>query len=305
MTLAPTQQTTEQLHDMFPLSAEAHQTISRQRQLLKDTLVSDIGFIGIEGPCSETDELEIINLEGNKLADLQFMTPNLVTQHRLPPYKPRTYPERDWSGLETTDPKRAYEILFERTVSAGNVSLEVVTTEHIRRYGKLSAFVWKGARNLDNTGLIDALVYLIPDTVVGIKNGLDGEIDIALDEVAQINKRRPINSAPAILIFRGGETIQTPELWEKAYIKAYQRTNGMLFVDLAHGSEMAHTKGFKKSVQGQITALEHLTILAMSGFMPKGTLIEASSSISPVDPNMPFNIALNGIIRLAEIARSR
>jgi hypothetical protein len=79
----------------------------------------------------------------------------------------------------------------------------------------------------------------------------------------------------------------------------------MLLVDLAHGSEMAHTEGFKKSISGQIAALDHLTALAIRGFVPKGILIEASSSISPVDPNMPFNVAINGIIRLAEIARSR
>jgi hypothetical protein len=304
-TVAHNMATTEQLHADMPLNVHGLELVSLQQDRVIEALSSPNGFLGMAGQCTLTDEIGIIGPEGDTLARLQEITPNLATLHRMNVFKRRTNPERDYAGMETTDPVRAYQILKERAEKAGNITLEVVSAEQVRRYGHMAPLLWKGARDLGNKGLIDEVIHTVLRSVIGVKNGLDGEIDDAMDEVDLINRLRPEGSAPAILIFRGGENAKSPNAWAEAYKRAHRRTKGMLVVDTAHGSEMAHTPNFEKSVEGQIESLDNLIRLSIEGFLPKGVLIEASDTQRVVDPPIPFNVAINGIIRLAEIAGSR
>ena len=144
-----------------------------------------------------------------------------------------------------------------------------------------------------------------------LKNDLDGTIDDALREIDDINSaRRHIeNSGKAILIYRGGDNAQNPDTWTQNYLNALEQTNGKLIVDTAHGAEMAfHPDGlFKKSVAGQQASLSRVLELAEKGAIPLGIMMEASDTIETsdnrrVDPNMPFNIAIEGLRRLSAIA---
>lgn len=168
------------------------------------------------------------------------------------------------------------------------------------------AFGWAGSRNNDPK-LIEAISLHNPGLPFGIKNGLDGSVEIALNQVEIANELREGEDAPVVLIFRGGNTITDPELWEDAYLNALRLTKGRVIVDTAHGTEMAHDPQcqFSKTIKGQILALEHVIEIASSGFSPAGIMIEASDLVSRTDPHMPLKIALNGITELVRLKRSQ
>jgi len=77
-----------------------------------------------------------------------------------------------------------------------------------------------GSRNEGDEELIDAVAQerSLP---IGIKNGMSGKIDIALQCIQRVNELRGANSAPAVLIHRGGEDIRDPLAWEKSYREAW------------------------------------------------------------------------------------
>ncbi len=300
----------EALRNQFTLGDAAQHRIEMGRALLAQVIENPRAdnFIAIIGPCAMSDDFEAIMAEGRRIAELQLAHDGLYTVHRAPLWKPRSDPVTAWNGLETTNPKQAMRILVGCANNDANMGIEMGRDEHAERYKDCTTFAWIGSRAVGNTDLLDAIVTTEPDLPVGIKNGMSGAIDEALHEVERINAR---GSAPAILIFRGGEDLRTPEAWEKAYLEAYRLTNGRLIIDLAHGSEMAHdpTMGFKKSVAGQISAMQHLIKLAEQGHAPLGVMMEASDVIAKaveqrVDPPMPLQFALDGAVRLHQARKS-
>jgi hypothetical protein len=170
------------------------------------------------------------------------------------------------------------------------------------RYKPMLSCAWIGSRNIGNNELVSMVARLDPKLPLGVKNTMDGATDHALAQIERVNSLRESAEAPApaVLIFRGGHELDTPGKWEKAYLRALEITDGQLIVDTAHGSEMAHDpdKKFRKSVAGQVAAMEAVIRLAEQGHPPAGIMLEASDIDSPTDPVMPLETAIEGVKRL-------
>lgn len=271
--------------------------VIQKRASINEALRSSGTIIAIIGPCALSEDETTLRSEAEQIKQLETYNRGLLMLHRLPPYKPRTNPN-DFKGLETTMPDLSDKILLDRASESHNLAIEIVLNNHIMRYGGILSFGWIGARNIESRFLLKNLALQYLNLPIGVKNGLNGSIDEALENISEINNLRINDDGEAVLIYRGGENAQNPESWESNYIAAHQATKGNLIVDLAHGSEMAHTEGFLKSEEGQEKALEHLIILSSKGLRPKGIMLEASDTPRLVDPNMSFTVALNGIKRL-------
>lgn len=282
--------------------------IEKRQQVERILSGEDEGLVALVGPCANHKSRQIIN-EGRKLSELN--TEGLVTVHRQPHWKPRTPKPngpKPWEGLEDTN----YEAALSRMEWADrrNVSIasELGKPEHIDRYVRLLTFAWIGARSLDNTALMNAITAdLDPNLPIGVKNDLSGQIEPALDTIDLINKERHNKGAGALatLVFRGGSDFDTPRLWTDQYLHALDVTEGRLIVDVAHGSEMAFdpSGNYDKTRAGQIACMEAVIELASDGHAPSGIMIEASDYEHPdpykrTDPNIPFDIALEGILEL-------
>lgn len=275
--------------------------IAIQRKRIGDILTRKVnGLFVVVGPCALTGDVDIIHREGNRIRRLD--TDTLATSHRLPVWKPRSNPV-DWHGEETTNPNGALATLRRQAKQNANVSIEAGLEHHIDKYAAMLAFAWTGARNIHNRDLMTKLVTHDPLLPIGIKNDLSGDIDSALNEAQRLSSLREDDDAPVVLLFRGGDNAKTPEDWEEQYKVAFERTEGRLIVDTAHGGEMAHAPDvdFTKSVIGQIACLEHVIQLTEGGLVPAGIMIEASDAVSPTDPNMPHSNAISGVQRLHQL----
>lgn len=303
---APPLPTTEQLQSDHQLEAEAEIALARER--VGGILIGrESGLVGILGPCSMNAQTNIIAREGDQLRQLTEEEQGLYIAHRLNPWKPRTRPD-DWHGLETTEPELAFRTLVRQANEGAGVAIELATMRHAARYMGMLTLGWFGSRNVDGEDMMLAVATYDTELPVAIKNGLDGTIDSALDRVGAVQDARGDDAAPAVLLYRGGENAMTPEAWERTYRDALERTGGKMIVDVAHGSEMAHDPngGFKKSVPGQIAAMNHVIKIARDhGELPTGIMMEATSAESATDPVIPFQIAVNGLRVLHDVQRSQ
>lgn len=308
--IAPESPTIAELEQRYPLQQAATQEIEAIRHRVSNILTGAVlGFVGISGPCGLTIVRRIINREGDQLKQLERAHPTLTTLNRLPPWKPRSNPN-DWHGSETEaeTAEATYEIITERAAKTANVAIEIGQEAHLTRYGSRLSFGWIGGRNIRNHSLVRATALAIPTLPIGIKNGLDGEIDQALQHVDMVQQLRGADGAPAVLIYRGGENAKNPNDWEKSYRRALELTEGNMIIDVAHGGEMAHDpqQKFQKSVVGQIACLDTVIHIAEEyGEMPLGVMIEASEAPSPTDPVMPFDITVDGILRLNALRQNQ
>lgn len=297
----PDNPSTRSLEVSYGLTNDQYDAIALQRERTLGIIRSpETGLIAIVGPCALTNNPEQIRQDGLEIQKLAIAYQGLVMTHRMPPWKPRTNPE-DWHGLETTEAEAAYKIVANQAGEHANIAIEAGVYGHITRYGQLLSVAWTGGRNVHKEGMLEALAIHDPSLPLFVKNGLDGSVETALKRVRAINAMREQGVAQSALIYRGGENAQSPEAWEEAYISALERTGGKLIIDVAHGSEIAHDPKNKKSVEGQILAMEHVIELARKDLLPAGIMIEASGVESPTDPVMPLEIALDGVRRLYEI----
>lgn len=308
---APEYPSTEVLHLAHHVDDDTLSKVTDNREQISQILNGEVsGFLDINGGCGSTiEEQKAIIAEAKLLQEKKDPNSTRVMAYRSCVYKPRTNSE-DWHGMETTHPEEAYVLQKELASIGIAVAMEVAHPYHTKRYGNLVSFGWTGSRNANSPELLARLGRQDIKLPLGIKNNLDGDIERALEQVDVINSRREayarklgISAAPAVLVYRGGENAKTPEAWEDAYIEAYERTDGRLIVDTAHGSEMAHhPEGvFQKSVEGQIAAMDHLVELACRGYAPLGKLSEASSTTGQTDPNMPLAPSLEASKQLHEI----
>jgi len=202
---APEPPTTQTLHDQYPLGEQAAAQIHENRAHLSAIIAgSQPGFIGIIGPCAMTPHLDIIAKEGSRLYEAAALYQGLYIAHRTPFWKPRTNPA-DWHGMET-EPDTV-ELAFQ-TISAlanqhGNVAAEIGNHGHIARYAGYLVFGWNGSRNAGGHKLVDTLAAAEPTLPIGIKNALDGTVDVALQHIAHVAYIRGQAGAPAVLIYRG------------------------------------------------------------------------------------------------------
>lgn len=297
MRLAPETPTTKELQAKHAIPENVKLKIFEKRNKISDIIKTGKGLIVIAGPCAMTDETDIFTNEAQRLAQACIDNPGIEAAYRVPHWKPRTNPE-DWHGLETTDPHLAYSTAS--TIAEHSWAAEIGHQTHVGRYGDLLTIGWIGSRAVEDQNLLNEITNKLSSLPIGVKNAIDGSIDSALSNIQTINSARKHNDAPAILIYRGGENTRTPNEWAKQYKTAHEATDGKIIVDCAHGSEMAHDPSgqFKKSIQGQVLAIDHLIELAKQGMMPLGIMIEASDAVSPTDPVIPYDLALDGINRL-------
>lgn len=310
---APNQPTLETLRAEHPLGLAAETGVEIARHDIDSVLSGERnGLIAVLGPCAMTADRLTIDQEGTLLEAVSSTTPGLVAVHRMPPWKPRTNPA-DWHGLES-DPKTvqtAYQTVVERATASKNVAIELGHAEHLDRYGRALTVGWVGSRNTDKSEVtLDILSKAATNEhsslPLGIKNGMDGGIDTALEHLSIAEKLRQEHdgSASAVLVYRGGANAKDASSWVRNYRKALELTNGRLIVDTAHGGEMAFDPdgNYKKSVAGQIACMQEVIKIGEDhGELPTGIMIEASSAESPTDPVMPFAVALSGAKRLHEL----
>jgi hypothetical protein len=299
MTQAPETPTTQDLHSKYPLGEAATADIERMRGLVSHAINNHETYtVGIVGYCARpglAQRAEIMD-ESSQIAEVSDPENRLIALHRGPMWKPRTKPE-DWHGEETTDPDGAYVTMRDQAELYANLAVEIGHRYHLPRYGHLLSFMWTGGRNVGDNDLIKAAALENPTIPLGIKNGLDGTTDQALEQVARATELRGPNDAPVVLIYRGGLKASSPSEWEKAVIDVHEETDGRFLLDTAHGTEMAHDPGrlFGKSVDGQVLAVYAMNRLAQRGYAPAGSMMEASRLESPTDPHMPLAIALEGV----------
>lgn len=296
--------TTATLQQEYPLNDEAEIEIALNRERIGGILDGQArGLVAIIGPCAMNNQADIIASEGLQLKQLTSAHVGLVAVHRTPVWKPRTNPNK-WHGLETTDSEAAYATLAHQANNGAGVSIELANEHHQERYGNLLVMGWFGGRNIGKTEMMQTVAMQDTGLPLAVKNGLDGSIEPALQNVAKLREMRGDDSAPVVLLYRGGENAQDPAAWERQYRLALEATQGGLIVDVAHGSEMAHDPAgrFKKSALGQVAAMRHVIRIAESaGEIPAGIMAEASDADSPTDPHMAFQLAVSGILALNKI----
>jgi phospho-2-dehydro-3-deoxyheptonate aldolase len=295
---APTYPTNHDLAGKYPIAAGHYERVAEQRQRVSDMLGKySTGLLAVVGPCAMTEAEDIMRAEALRLAQIEAL-------YRTPFYKPRTN-KKDWHGLETSNPEAAYRIMTELAADTANLAVEIgADPRHLPRYADSTTLAWKGGRNHEQPELTYALALHDPMLPVAIKNGLDGEIGQAMQDIERIEELRCGMGARAILLFRGGLNATSPEAWEEQYLLAHEATEGRLLVDWAHGGEQAHDpKGrFGKSVIGQIACMNHtIEIARRTGKVPAGIFAEATDAVSPTDPVMSFDVAIEGVQTLAEI----
>ena len=256
-------------------------------------------LISIIGPCPLVDEYEIIHNEAVTKAEIDDKLSNLLSLDRQCFTKPRTNPE-DWQGLDSSDRPAAHRILHKLSNEFANVTAEIRTLENLELYAAKLSFVWTGGRNVGNTELVQLLASYDKTLPIGVKNGLDGDIEPALDQIRAINDIRQGDGAPAVLIYRGGSNAITPRQSDDAYKRAHEKTDGKIIRDNAHGTEMAYNPGqeFEKSIEGQVLASEAIIKLARQGFAPAGVMNEASELESIMDPHMSLETAIHYVKQL-------
>ena len=304
---APTYPTTNELEALHP-RRQNHRELLLERRAKVSEAMGGTGLLAVIGPCAMTEAEAIIKTEAARLAAITGGNDDIEALYRMPFWKPRTRKE-DWHGLETTDPELAYRLMVEGANTTANIAAEIGTDpRHLSRYGDSTTLAWKGGRNDDQHELTYALATHDTTLPIAVKNGLDGDILKALEDVERIEELRHGIGARATLLFRGGFNAKSPAAWEDAYLAAHELTDGRLLVDWAHGGEQAHDPEgkFGKSVEGQIACMEHtITIAEQTGKTPAGIFAEASSAKSPTDPVMPFETAIDGAQRLARIRQSQ
>ncbi len=277
--------------------------LTTETRILVDHAMKQPGerLLAIMGPCAP--EEEHIDQLLSEADELRYMTRALFSQmvglYRIPVWKPRSDPE-SWHGMETTHPEEALDFVKSINQKYGIAGIEIGKRDHIEKYIADLAFAWTGARNIGAADLQIELAASDMTLPLGVKNSLDGHIDSALDAIARMSNERPNDAASISLIFRGGNSLTTPDEWANAYAEVADITNGSFIVDVAHASEMAHDPEgqFKKTNAGQIACMDHVIELAQDGIYPAGIMCEASNTPRCIDPVIPTDVAADRIIEL-------
>jgi hypothetical protein len=280
---------------LIHLNEAQNKEIEESRIQLTNMFVSPgNGHVIIAGPCSITNQEDIIRNDGRKLNVFANSLQSSMLLRRLNPWKPRSSID-DWHGEETTDIESVRNSLAE-VVGCGNaVTFELGKKEHFVRYGQMLTMAWGGSRNSNDYDFLCQLVSFDPSLPVGIKNDLSGDIVKLLETIKSLQIHRSQADAPILPIFRGGTLLPDPKKWGEAFKRISSVTGGRFIVDAAHGSEMAHDPNqlFQKTIAGQLRALSHIQELNMAGNPSIGIMVEASDIISRTDPNIPLDFALH------------
>ena len=270
----------------------------RQLRLASLFRGSSTGMLAVMGPCAMTEDLETLVRESVMIHQFEEANPGVTALHRLPFWKPRTDP-LDWHGLITSHPELAIDIMRFKERFFGDLASELGSEEQIASFGRKLALGWVGSRNFEGNDLAEISLKKNWFMPLGIKNDMTGDIESMMDRIKHLRSLFPRSTI--VPIFRGGESLDNPKKWEEAFKRLFDRTNGLFIVDSAHGTEIAHDKRFKKSVEGQLKALHHIKELRIAGFICRGLMVEMSDAISRTDPNIPFDSGLSVVIEIIRI----
>lgn len=286
--------------------------IEWQRQQISRTLTGEAqGLVVGLGQCS-TNIRDVAITRDEAHGNTRFMASKrgVLMAQRLNHWKPRT-PRADgtkpWEGMETTHEQEAMQLTEETTSSGSPVCMELALPHHTRYVPHL-AFGWIGARNRNDRFTMN-LATEESGLPLFAKNDLDGDMTWARRFVDTARHIRSHMSRGAVVapLHRGGSQLHTPELWEQSVLRELELTDGQMMLDLAHGAEQAHGPNGNfdvKTIEGQERALEHyIEIGERTGMWARGLLIEASDAPSDTDPNMPRQIALDGITHILSAMR--
>jgi hypothetical protein len=249
-----------------------------------------------------TQDTGIIEEEGRLIEQFGRSLPDILALHRLPPWKPRTNPA-DWHGLITSDPRTAIDIIAKQSGRHANVAIELGDIGHAELFASDIAMGWIGSRNHGRRDLAEALILHDRNLPIAVKNSLDGDIGALLEQVGHLRTIRDAQDAPLIPMLRGGSTILDENKWAEAFKLLSHHTKGRFIVDVAHDSGKAHDTDRRKTDEGQERALSHTAELVAAGHICIGVMAEASSAISPTDPNMNLGTAMRSIGRIRQDLR--
>jgi hypothetical protein len=303
--IAPERPTSIELNQAHPLTGEGQLLVAQNRYATAQVLCGErAGTVNFIGACGlDKNHFDITAREGAELAASADPEHGDVRGQRQCFWKPRTDPA-SWWGEETTAPEATHAFVVEQANLYGHGVAEIGHIEHAKRYGHLLMLGWFGGRNMD-LEMKKRVALMHPDLPLANKNPLGGDIEATLEEVRILNELRGPDAAPVVLMYRGGENAQTPKIWEKQFIRAYEATGGLFIVDLAHGAEMAHdpAEQFSKSEEGQLRSTQHAIELAKSGYAAAGYATEMSDAPSRVDPPVPFNLSAADTLYRARLAQ--
>ena len=217
----------------------------------------------------------------------------------------RTDGTKPWEGMDDSHPEEAMKLHEESKAAGDQLCMEITQSDHLDKYTPGLVMAWFGARNRDKGFMVEAAI-VEKHMLLGIKPDVTGDPEWSFTIIDALNHIRSNvgGTAPVFLIDRGGTNFDTPQKWEDNTKRLLDRTDGIMMLDLAHGSEQAHDPNgnFGKSVEGQIRAMEHyIKIGEQTGMWANGILLEASDAPSDTDPNMPHQIALDGIVHIAAL----
>jgi hypothetical protein len=316
MLYAPEHPTTAYLESVYEFSREDDLRVQEHRSAVNSAILHPDNDLYIAGPCALTSDWEDIRSENIQWDEFVAVNGIKSFLKRYNPWKPRSDPNA-WHGLETESltgrtpsesAEEAYALINEGARTSANIAMEMAFPYHLLRYGKLTTFAWVGSRNEkdidESTGIdfIDMLAKYDPTLPVGIKNSMDGNLELAIGRVKKINRIRShlgISAfAPAVLIYRGGENVRTASEWynEAERIIGLEDVQGRVILDHAHMGEMAcDPDGFEKTEEGQSICWDRAIELRRSGKRFVGSQTESSNLKSPVDPPLPIEVTMSKI----------
>jgi len=281
--------------------------IESSRQRVNLALNEESLFLDVSGPCTfRLQDIVTMDIEAASLKVLPTIQPGLVAIQRDAIWKPRSDPNAN-HGIESTDPLLAFEIIRALSDRYAIASMEFGSVEQVVKYANLLSFAWIGARSKDETELMKKAATFDRNLPLGIKNGLDGDIDHTLQQIEMLRRERGEDAAEIVLIYRGGGNAKTPDEWEQRYIEAVEATDGKIIGDTAHGGEMAHdpNREYAKTKLGQMACTKHMIDLAKDGIVPAGKMSEASGVPRFIDPNMPFKFGYAAMREMASTVRNK
>lgn len=271
-------ETPAQLQELYPVSPEAAEGILNHRQQIMDILNgTDDRLLIIEGPCS---------LDSNKLTDdvpaslraaeiiHDFSLRDEIQKSakivgRFPPRKPRT--NTGHAGLQQKNRNHAHSLISNIANSGLGLAIEIMHDYDFAFYKPYLSLGWIGARDSGST-LLRHQASNNPDLPLLFKNGEDGTLDQALNAIMTAKERHSVEypdhhlalrtrtsegNPNTGIIIRGGDTVRSPDDLT-ATLKRAEQAETPYLLDCAHGIGAIFDPKVKKSVKGQLGALDFI-----------------------------------------------
>lgn len=307
-------ETPQELNDRRPLDPDAELIIGEHRQTVVDiTNGKDPRLMVWARPCSLDDSVQPngtpsalefadrIRELGEKPAVKKALFVGTGTYFA----KPRTGGKGadDYAGLDQRNLVKAHELVTAAANTGVPLRAEVMTKEHIARYGDKMTVLQVGARDVGSTMLRRSLSAT--NISVFCKNAESGSFTPAYNAMSAIStghtgveitlpdgrtaryKGKSPGNPNVLLSYRGGDDAKTPEAFE-ARVRDLAKRGDPYELDMAHNVAAAHDRGGKKTVEGQVAAFEHsLRLMYSAGGLatrPVSLLLE-SYLLEGADPS--------------------